>query len=67
MMHHHHAAVEETLQQLVISPKEIKQAVEQHISGGNAAYELMRLGQEVGFFHHSRLRVSIKLWSNSAS
>ncbi|KAF8136130.1 hypothetical protein EV363DRAFT_1293883 [Boletus edulis] len=41
-----HPALEETLQQLLISPREIERAVQQHISGGNAAYELMRLGQE---------------------
>ncbi|KAF8436919.1 kinase-like domain-containing protein [Boletus edulis BED1] len=46
MMKHHQAALEETLQQLLISPREIERAVQQHISGGNAAYELMRLGQE---------------------
>lgn len=48
MMRHHHASLEETLQQLFISPREIERAVQQHIAGGNAAYELMRVGQEVG-------------------
>ncbi|KAF8558430.1 kinase-like protein [Imleria badia] len=46
MMKDHQAALTETLQQLLISPREIERAVQQHISGGNAAYELMRLGQE---------------------
>ncbi|KAG8217352.1 kinase-like domain-containing protein [Butyriboletus roseoflavus] len=46
MMQHHQATLAETLQQLFISPRDIERAVQQHISGGNAAYELMRLGQE---------------------
>jgi hypothetical protein len=49
MMKQHQADLAETLQQLLISPREIERAVQQHISGGNEAYELMRLGQEVGF------------------
>lgn len=50
MMKHHQAAMAETLQQLLISPREIERAVQQHLSGGNAAYELMRVGQEVSSF-----------------
>ncbi|KAH0830425.1 kinase-like domain-containing protein [Lanmaoa asiatica] len=46
MMQHHHATVTETLQQLVITPRELDRAVRQHNSGGNAAYELMRTGQQ---------------------
>ena len=50
LMKYHQAELADTLQQLLISPREIERAVQQHISGGNEAYELMRLGQEVGFF-----------------
>lgn len=49
MMQHHQAALTETLQRYLISPREVERAVQQHHSGGNAAYDLMRLGQEVGF------------------
>lgn len=54
MMQHHQATVTERLQQLFISPTEIERAVQQHIAGGSAAHELMRLGQEVVFFSSQR-------------
>ena len=57
MMKQHQVVLTETLQQLLISPREIERAVQQHISGGNAAYELMRLGQEVRFPLPSGTRV----------
>ena len=66
MMQHHQAALTETLQQLLISPSDIERAVQQHISGGNEAYELMRLGQEVGSVSHGRIYVSIKFLPVSA-
>lgn len=49
MMQLHQAALTEALEQLLISPREIERAVQQHSCGGDAAYELMRVGQEVGF------------------
>ena len=65
MIKRHQANTAEKLQQLFISPREIERAVQQHISGGNEAYELMRLGQEVAFFRHSGIRVSTEFCSNS--
>jgi hypothetical protein len=47
MIQHHQATLEERFQQLLISPREVERAVQQHNAGGNDAHELMRLGQEV--------------------
>ncbi|KAF9228621.1 kinase-like protein [Gyrodon lividus] len=46
MMQYHQATLEERFQQLLISPREVERAVQQHNTGGNGAHELMRLGQE---------------------
>ncbi|KAF9239621.1 kinase-like domain-containing protein [Melanogaster broomeanus] len=46
IMQHHQANLEERLQQLLISPREIERAVQQHNAGGDGAHQLMRLGQE---------------------
>ncbi|KAL4065424.1 kinase-like domain-containing protein [Scleroderma yunnanense] len=46
MMRQHQMTMEEGLQQLLISPREVEYAVQQHNQGGSAARELMRIGQE---------------------
>ncbi|KIL00635.1 hypothetical protein PAXRUDRAFT_681701 [Paxillus rubicundulus Ve08.2h10] len=46
MIQHHQASLEERFQQLLISPREVERAVQQHNAGGDGARELMRLGQE---------------------
>jgi len=46
-MRQHQMTMEEGLQQLLITPRDVEQAVQQHEQGGSAARELMKLGQEV--------------------
>lgn len=46
LMRQHQMTMEEGLQQLLITPRDVEQAVQQHEQGGSAARELMKLGQE---------------------
>ena len=57
MLQHHQATMTEALQKLLISPREVELAVQQHNSGGNDAYELMRVGQEVVSFSSWRVTI----------
>ncbi|KIJ69631.1 hypothetical protein HYDPIDRAFT_36655 [Hydnomerulius pinastri MD-312] len=46
MMQQHQATLQERLEQLLISPRDVERAVQQHNAGGSGAFELMRVGQE---------------------
>lgn len=47
LMRRHQTVMEEGLQQLLITPRDVEHAAQQHEQGGSAARELMKFGQEV--------------------
>ncbi|KIM58729.1 hypothetical protein SCLCIDRAFT_127718 [Scleroderma citrinum Foug A] len=46
LMRRHQTVMEEGLQQLLITPRDVEHAAQQHEQGGSAARELMKFGQE---------------------
>jgi hypothetical protein len=47
IMQMNHARLEERLEQLMISPQQVRDAAQRHNAGGDDALDLMRIGQQV--------------------